>query len=86
VISNHHDNFYTIKFRQRQTRRQFHDLPKKGVGRAKYQVNAELEGFRKGDIVRIKGKWVKQINSIYSSGYLAFARVEGEPNAAKPKD
>ena len=97
VISNHRDNFYRIKFRQRQTRRQFHDLPKKGVGRVRYQVNAELEGFRKGDIVRVKGKWIKQINSIYSNGYLAFARnkverrsgfsrVEGEPGAAKPKD
>jgi len=80
------DNFYTIKFRQRQSRRQFHDLPQKGVGRVRYQVNCELEGFRKGDIVRVKGKWVKQINSIYSNGYLAFARVKGEPNCAKPKD
>ncbi|MBC8231482.1 hypothetical protein H8E77_18180 [bacterium] len=52
----------------------------------RYQVNSELSGFRKGDIVRVKGKWVKQINSIYSNGYLAFARISGEPNAAKPKD
>ena len=80
------ENFYLIKFRQRQTRRQYHDLPKKGIGRVRYQVNAFLEGFRKGDIVRVKGKWIKQINSIYSNGYLAFARVKGEPNAAKPKD
>ena len=86
VIRNHRENFYTIKFRQRQTRRQFHDLPAKGVGRALYQVNYEWEGFRKGDIVRVKGKWVKQINSIYSNGYLAFARVKGEPSVAKPKD
>ena len=80
------ENFYRIKFRPRQTRRKYHDLPRKGKGRVRYQVNAELEGFRKGDIVRVKGKWVKQINSIYSNGYLAFARVKGEPNAAKPKD
>ena len=80
------ENFYIIKFRPRQTRRQFYDLPKKGVGRVRYQVNAELEGFRKGDIVRVKGKWVKQINSIYSNGYLAFARLPCEPNCAKPKD
>jgi len=80
------ENFYIIKFRPRQTRRQFHDLPQKGIGRVRYQVNAYLEGFRKGDTVRVKGKWVKQINSIYSSGYLAFARVEGEPSSAKPKD
>jgi len=86
VIRNHRKNFYTIKFRQRQTRRQFHDLPAKGVGRVRYQVNAKLEGFCKGDIVRVKGKWIKQINSIYSNGYLAFARVKGEPSAAKPKD
>nr|MBC8229547.1 hypothetical protein [bacterium] len=55
-------------------------------GRVRYQVNAQLSGFRKGDIVKVKGKWIKQINSIYSNGYLAFARVKGEPSCAKPKD
>ena len=80
------ENFYIIKFRPRQTRRQFHDLPRKGKGRVRYQVNAQLSGFRKGDIVKVKGKWIKQINSIYGNGYLAFARVKGEPNAAKPID
>ncbi|MBC8229235.1 HNH endonuclease, partial [bacterium] len=70
VISPNRDNFYRIKFRPRQTRRRYHDLPRKGVGRLLYQVNAELAGFRKGDIVSVKGKWVKQINSIYSNGYL----------------
>jgi hypothetical protein len=80
------ENFYLVKFRQRQTRRQYHDLPKKGIGRVRYQVNFECKGFRKGDIVRVKGKWVKQINSIYSNGYLAFARIKGEPTVAKPKD
>ncbi len=79
-------NTYWITFRPRQTRKQYHDLPRKGQGRVRYEVNAELEGFRKGDIVRVKGKWVKQINSIYSTGYLAFARVRGEPNTARPKD
>ena len=86
VISVNRENFYSIRFRPRQTRRQYHDLPKKGIGRVRYQVNFECKGFRKGDVVRVKGKWVKQINSIYSNGYLAFARVLGEPNAAKPKD
>ena len=86
VIPPNRENFYIIKFRPRQTRRQFHDLPRKGVGRVRYQVNTQSFGFRKGDIVRVKGKWVKQINSIYSNGYLAFARISGEPNAAKPKD
>ena len=86
VIPPNYENFYLVKFRPRQTHRQYHDLPRKGVGRVRYQVNSELEGFRKGDIVRVKGKWVKQINSIYSNGYLAFARVKGEPNSAKPKD
>ena len=86
VIPHARINFYKINFRPRQTRRQYHDLPRKGLGRVRYQVNSELEGFRKGDVVRVKGKWVKQINSIYSNGYLAFARVKGEPNAAKPKD
>jgi 5-methylcytosine-specific restriction endonuclease McrA len=80
------ENFYTIRFRPTQTRRQYHDLPRKGKGRVQYQVNAELDGFRKGDVIRVKGKWVKQINSIYSNGYLAFARVKREPNSAKPKD
>ena len=51
-----------------------------------YQVNQELEGFRKGDVVQVKGKWVKQINSIYSNGRLAFARVKGEPASALPSD
>ncbi len=86
VIPHNRKNFYTIKFRSRQTRRQYHDLPRQGKGRVRYQVNAELDGFRKGDIVRVKGKWVKQINSIYSNGRLAFARVKGEPSSAKPKD
>ena len=86
VIPPNRENFYTIQLRARQTRRIYHDLPHKGKGRVRYQVNDELDGFRKGDIVRVKGKWVKPINSIYSNGYLAFARVKGEPNAAKPKD
>ncbi len=84
-------NTYRIAFRPRQTRRQYHDLPRKGQGRVRYQVNEELAGFRKGDIVRVKGKWVKQVNSIYSptaktQGRLAFARVKGEPPSAHPKD
>ena len=80
------EHFYTVSFRPRRTRRQYHDLPRKGQGRVKYQVNEELEGFRKGDIVRVKGKYLKQINSIYSNGYLAFKRVKGEPNQARPHD
>ena len=86
VILPSRENFYRIKFRPRQSRRQYHDLPRKGKGRVRYQVNCELSGFRKGDVVRVKRKWVKQINSIYSNGYLAFARVSGEPSSAKPKD
>jgi hypothetical protein len=85
VIPHDRKNFYIIKFRPRQTRRQYHDLPRKGKGRVRYQVNASLDGFRKGDVVLVKGKWVKQINSIYSNGYLAFTRVAGEPNSAQPK-
>ena len=86
VMPYHRDNFYKLRFRARQTRRRYHDLPRKGKGRVRYQVNDELDGFRKGDIVRVKGRWVKQINSIYSNGYLAFPRVKGEPNAVRPKD
>lgn len=80
------DNFYSIRFRPRQTRRQYHDLPRKEKGRVPYQVNFELEGFRKGDVIRVKDKWIKQINSIYSNGRLAFARVKGEPSSALPRD
>jgi hypothetical protein len=79
-------NIYRIGFRPRQTRRQYHDLPRSGQGRVKYQVNTELAGHRKGDIVRVKGKYIKQINSIYSNGRLAFKRVKGEPPSALPKD
>ncbi|RKZ58811.1 MAG: hypothetical protein DRR08_15445 [Candidatus Parabeggiatoa sp. nov. 2] len=85
-IPYHRENFYTIKFRPRQTRRRYHDLPQKGKGRVPYQVFAALDGFRKGDIVRVKDKWTKQINSIYSNGRLAFARVKGEPGSARPED
>src|SRR5712692_8667144 len=79
-------NVYQIGFRPRQTRRHYHDLPRKGQGRVKYQVNEELAGFRKGDLVRVKGRYVKQINSIYSNGYPAFKRVKGEPFQARPGD
>ena len=79
-------HFYTVSFRSRRTRRQYHMLPRKGQGRVKYQVNDELAGFRKRDIVRVKGRYIKQINSIYSNGYLAFPRVKGEPNQALPRD
>ncbi len=80
------EHFYLVSFRPRRTRRRYHDLPRKGRGRVKYQVNEELAGFRKGDIVRVKGAWTKQINSIYSDGYLAFKRVKGEPGKARPHD
>ena len=80
------ERFYIVSLRSRRTRRQYHDLPRKGQGRVKYQVNDELGGFRKGDIVRVKGEYLKQVNSIYSNGYLAFKRVKGEPNQARPKD
>jgi len=79
-------NLYRIGFRPRQTRKQYQSLPQKGKGRVRYQVNEELEGFHKGDIVRVKGRYVKQINSIYSDRRLAFKRVKGEPASALPKD
>lgn len=79
-------NSYTITFRPRQTRRRYHDLPRKGQGRVRYQLYQELEGFRKGDIVRVKGKWIKQVNAIYAEGRLAFKRVKGEPPSARPGD
>jgi RRXRR protein/HNH endonuclease len=80
------ERYYQITFRPRRTRRQYHDLPRSGQGRVRYQVNEQLEGFQKGDVVRVKEQWVKQINSIYSNGRLAFQRVRGEPPSALPKD
>jgi 5-methylcytosine-specific restriction endonuclease McrA len=80
------ERFYQVSFRPRRTRRQYHDLPRKGVGRVKYQVNEEVAGFHKGDVVCVKGRYIKQINSIYSNGRLAFKREKGEPPSALPKD
>ncbi|EFH89223.1 RNA-guided endonuclease IscB [Ktedonobacter racemifer] len=80
------EHFYKVSFRPRRTRRRYHTLPRKGQGRVRYQVNDELGGLRKGYIVRVKGRYIKQINSIYSNGYVAFARVKGEPNKALPRD
>ena len=85
-IPYHRERFYRISLRPRRTRRQYYDLPRKGQGRVRYQVNEQLAGFLKGDVVLVKGKYVKQINSIYSNGRLAFKRVKGEPPSASPKD
>ncbi len=79
-------NCYQIGFRPRQTRKQFHSLPQKRKGRVRYQVNDELAGFHKGDIVLVKNRYVKQINTIYSEGRLAFKRAQGEPPSALPRD
>jgi hypothetical protein len=78
--------FWSVTFRPRRTRRQYHSLPVKGKGRVRYQVNAELDGFRKGDLVLVKGTWLKQVNSIYSTGRLAFRRIAGEPSSARTRD
>ncbi len=86
LIDYHRENFYTIKFRAKQTRRRYHDLPRKGKGRVLYQVNIQSGGFRKGDIVRVKNKWISLLNSIYSNARLAFARIKSEPGSAKPED
>jgi len=85
-ISFHRDNFYPINFRAVQTRRRYHDLPASGRGRVKYQINESSGGFKKGDIVLVKDKYVKQVNSIYSTGALAFKRVKGEPSNSMPKN
>jgi len=77
------DNLYFVTFRPRQTRQKYHVLPKKGKGRVLYQVNESLSGFRKGDIVKVKG-FVKQVHSIYSTGALAFRRIKREPNSSVP--
>jgi hypothetical protein len=83
------NNKYQVTFRPRQTRKRYFSLPKKGKGRIKYQVNVELGGFRKGDLVQVthkKGKFIKRINSIYSNGHLSFVRVKGEPSTAPIKN
>ena len=80
------NNIYRIGFRPRQTRKQYYSLPQKGKGRVPYQVNDRLACFHKGDIVLVKNRYVKQINSIYSEGRLAFQRVRGEPPSALPRD
>jgi 5-methylcytosine-specific restriction endonuclease McrA len=72
-------NVYKINFRAKQTRKQYYTLPKKGKDRVRYQVNKSLMGFKKGDLVMVNG-YLKVIYSIYSNGYLAFARVKGEPS------
>lgn len=54
---------------------------------SRYQDPTRLdENLRIACLMRVKGRSVKQINSIYSNGYLAFPRVKGEPTAARPKD
>lgn len=85
TIDFNRDNYYNVGFRAEQTRRQYHDLPRKGKGRVKYQVNDSLGGFKKGDIVLVKG-FEKQITSIWSTGNLAFKRVKGEPSTCIPSN
>ena len=79
------DNYFDVSFLPHQTRKQYHSCPQKGKGRVKYQVNKELGGFKKGEIVLVKEKWEKRINSIYSNGVLAFPRAKGEPSSSTPK-
>ena len=86
VIGMPESNRYHIRFRPKQTRKRYHSQPQTGKGRVKYQVNEELQGFRKGDLVLVRGRYIKLINSIYSNGYLAFPRVKAEPNQALPRD
>ena len=53
VIAPPQSNVYAINFRPRHTRKQFHSLPQKGKGRVRYQVNAALNGFHKGELVLV---------------------------------
>ncbi len=85
VIEPDLDNFYEVRFLPRQTRKQYHSCPQQGKGRVRYQVNEELGGFRKGDLVLVRGKWEKRVWSIYSTGSVAFPRVKGEPTSSVPK-
>jgi len=36
------EHFYVVMFRPRRTRRQYHELPRKGQGRIKNQVNGAI--------------------------------------------
>lgn len=85
IIDVNKDDYFDVSFLAGQTRKQYHSCPRKGKGRIKYQVNEELEGFKKADIVRVKNKWDKRIWSIYSNGVLAFPRIKGEPSSSVPK-
>lgn len=85
VVEPSTDNYFDVNFLPHQTRKQYHSCPQKRKGRVKYQVNKELRGFQKGDVVLVKGKWEKRIWSIYSNGSLAFPRVKGEPVSSVPK-
>ena len=86
LVAEQATNIYTIGFRPRQTRKQYHSLPKSGKGRVRYQQYEELGGVRKGDVVLVKRRWVKQVNAIYGDGRLAFKRVKGEPANARPQE
>ena len=71
-------NYFDVSFRATQNRKQYYSCPKKGKGRVRYQVNNELEGFRKGDIVLVKDKLEKRIRAINSNGSLVFPYIKGE--------
>jgi hypothetical protein len=83
VVPYDRDNFYNISFRARQNRRQYHILPRKGKGRVKYQVNEELEGFHKGDIVKVREKHIRRIKAIFSDRRFEF--YESSPKHSIPK-
>lgn len=78
------DNFYNINFRASQNRKHYYMLPRKGKGRVKYQVNKDLHGFRKGDLVLVKS-YEKIVQSIYSTGLLFLGRIKNEPTVSTPK-
>src|SRR5581483_2787919 len=86
VVREPESNIYAIRFRLRQTRKQFHSLPQKGKGRVRYQRYKELQGFRKGDLVLVKNKWIKQISAIYADGRLAFKQIKDEPTNTRPEN
>ena len=85
VLYTHKFNFYSVVFRAVKNRRQYFDQPKKGKGRVKFQVNEELEGFKKGDLVLVREKYLKQINSIFSVGRFSFTRGKDKVRTATPK-
>ena len=84
VANRDEENFYRITFRASQNRQRYYVQAQKEKGRVRCQVTEELGGFRKGDLVLVRGKWIKRVWSIEGKRVLGFPRVKGEPTSSIP--